>query len=100
MFDVADKDALVARANLRFTRDEHERLKTEADMAGMSLSEFIRAHMLGKRVTSNTDKETIRELRRIGGLLKHLHNESAGAIKIAGAMKELEAALRALAQTK
>lgn len=99
MFDLGDKDALVARANLRFTRDEHERLKREADMAGLSLSEFIRSHMLGKRVTSNTDKETIRELRRIGGLLKHLHNESAGSIKIAGAMAELEALLRRLAKT-
>jgi hypothetical protein len=98
MFDIGDPNALVARANLRFTRAEHDRLKDEADMAGMSLSEFIRSHMLGKRVASNTDMQTIRELRRIGGLLKHLHNESAGDIKIASAMGELEAALRALAK--
>jgi hypothetical protein len=39
----------------------------------------IRQRALGRRVAANTDMTTIRELRRIGGLLKHIHNESGGA---------------------
>jgi hypothetical protein len=63
---------------VRFTESEREFLAIEADMCGLSLSSLIRCRSLGKRVSSKTDLRVLAELRRLGGLLKHLHNETRG----------------------
>ena len=61
-----------ARRTLRLSAEENERLARQADAAGISVSEYIRRLCFGGRpVTSRTDSQTIRELRRLGGLLKH-----------------------------
>ena len=61
-----------ARRTLRLSAEENERLVRQADAAGISVSEYIRRLCFGGRpVTSRTDSQTIRELRRLGGLLKH-----------------------------
>ncbi len=60
------------RRTLRLSAEENERLARQADAAGISVSEYIRRLCFGGRpVTSRTDSQTIRELRRLGGLLKH-----------------------------
>ena len=60
------------RRTLRISAEENERLARQADAAGISVSEYIRRICFGGRpVTSRTDNQTIRELRRLGGLLKH-----------------------------
>ena len=60
------------RRTLRLSAEENERLARRADAAGISVSEYIRRLCFGSRpVTSRTDSQTIRELRRLGGLLKH-----------------------------
>ena len=60
------------RRTLRLSAEENERLTSQADAAGISVSEYIRRLCFGGRtVTSRTDSQTIRELRRLGGLLKH-----------------------------
>ena len=60
------------RRTLRLSAEENERLARQADAAGISVSEYIRRLCFGGRpVTSRTDNQTIRELRRLGGLLKH-----------------------------
>ena len=61
-----------ARRTLRLSAEENERLARQADAAGISVSEYIRRLCFGGRpVTSRTDSQTIRELRRLGDLLKH-----------------------------
>lgn len=70
---------LVRRVTIRLTADEEQQLRDAADCAGLSISEYLRRRVHGHRVASQTDATVIRELRRIGGLLKLVHTESGGA---------------------
>ena len=64
--------------NVRTTRGEKERLKEDAELAGLGVSELIRRRYLGKKIVANTDLALLREMRRQGGLLKHIHLQSNG----------------------
>ena len=78
VFEVQGIKALNARVTLRLAPDEKERLRSDADLAGVSVSEVIRRHYFGRPIIANADAAMIRELRRMGGLMKHLHIESGG----------------------
>ena len=57
---------------IRVTEREKTRLTEQAEIAGLSLSEYMRRRFFGGRpLTAYTDLSTVAELRRIGGLLKH-----------------------------
>ena len=87
-----------ARRTLRLSAEENERLARQADAASISVSEYIRRLCFGGRpITSRTDSQTIRELRRLGGLLKHNFERvrSAGGYQ---ALPKMEAALEAVRQ--
>ena len=57
---------------LRVTAEEKTRLMEQAEIAGLSLSEYIRRRFFGGRpLVAHADLSTVAELRRIGGLLKH-----------------------------
>ena len=71
--------------NVRLTEAEKAQLKEDADAAGLSLSELVRRRATGRPVLANADAVMIRELRRLGGLLKHVHVESGGAYSSATA---------------
>ena len=87
-----------ARRTLRLSAEENERLVRQADAASISVSEYIRRLCFGGRpITSRTDSQTIRELRRLGGLLKH----NFESVREAGgyqAVSKMEAALEAVRQ--
>ncbi len=70
--------ALTERQDVRFTVAEKERLREEAFVAGLSVGEYIRRRCFGKKIVADTDMAMIRELRRLGGLAKHIHNENRG----------------------
>ena len=61
----------------------------------------IRSGPSAQIVVARTDATTIRELRRLGGLLKKVHTDSHGAYSqaTAAALRDLHAAIRALAAT-
>ncbi|WP_300831949.1 hypothetical protein [uncultured Bilophila sp.] len=81
------------RRTLRLTVEEDERLSRQAATAGISVSEYMRRLFFGGRpIVAKTDGQTIRELRRLGGLLKH-HFET---VRAAGRPEDLEAMNRAL----
>ncbi len=84
-------EPLDAVVNVRLTAAEKARLKEDADLAGVSMSELVRRRYFGRPLIAHADAVMIKELRRIGGLLKHLHNESQGAYS-----QETAAALTAL----
>ena len=82
------------RRTLRLTAEEEDRLTRQAATAGISVSEYMRRLFFGGRpIIARTDDQTIRELRRLGGLLKHHFD----VVKRAGSqdtLAELDAALR------
>ena len=87
-----------ARRTLRLSAEENERLARQADVAGISVSEYIRRLCFGGRpITSRTDSQTIRELRRLGGLLKHNFENvrEAGGYHV---LPKMEATLEAIRQ--
>ena len=87
-----------ARRTLRLSAEENERLARQADAAGISVSEYIRRLCFGGRpITSRTDSQTIRELRRLGGLLK-CNFESVRAAGGYQAVLKVEATLEAVRQ--
>jgi len=71
--------AWAASLTLSAQTAEKARLLEDAAIAGLTISALSRRRMLGRRVVANVDAAMIRELRRLGGLLKHLHVESGGA---------------------
>ena len=65
------------RYTLWVSEGEAKQLEEQASLAGLSVSECLRRRGFGGRpVVAQTDMTTVRELRRIGGLLKH-HFETA-----------------------
>lgn len=63
---------------VRLTPAEKAKLREDADLAGLSVSELVRRRYFGKPILASTDRAMIRELRRLGGLLKHIHTQSDG----------------------
>lgn len=66
---------------VRLTPTERAELEAAAEAAGITLSEYIRRRALGRRVVARralTDIQTLNELRRLGGLVKHLALEEVG----------------------
>ncbi len=90
---------LTERLDVRVAPDEKAQLRAIADAAGIVVAELVRRRALGRPVVSRTDATTIRELRRLGGLLKMVHVESGGAYsrETAAAVNSLHAAIRRLA---
>jgi hypothetical protein len=66
----------------------------------MPVAELVRLRALGRPVVAHTDAATIRELRRLGGLLKKVHVDSGGAYSAAtaDALAALHSAIGALAR--
>jgi hypothetical protein len=50
----------------------------DAQIAGLGLSELVRRRYFGRPIIANADAAVLRELRRLGGLLKYLNSESSG----------------------
>jgi hypothetical protein len=75
---VNEDQNLTSALRLRLTDDEKEMLRKDAESAGISMSELVRSRYFGKKIVTNADEEMIRELRRQGGLLKHINSQSAG----------------------
>ena len=69
---------LSGRINLRVTQQELTDIQEQAEKSGLSLSEYVRRRVLGRRVNSRLEKKMLSELRRQGGLLKYIFNESQG----------------------
>jgi hypothetical protein len=92
--------ALTKRLDVRVSPEEKDQLRTIAARAEMPVAELVRLRALGRPVVPRTDATTIRELRRLGGLLKKVHVDSRGAYSAAtaDALTELRAAINALAR--
>ena len=90
-FQRVGTENLGAIVNVRLTAAEKATLREDAAMASLSVSELVRRRALGRSVLAKADQVVIRELRRLGGLVKYLHVESHAAYS-----EQTAAALRAL----
>ena len=80
------------RRTIRLSESEDSRLVEQAAIAGLSVAEYMRRLFFGGRLLiASTDGQMIRELRRMGGLLKHLAGGSPGHAK---AMQETLESIR------
>lgn len=58
---------------VRITQAEDEKLQDQAAIARISVAEYMRRKFFGGRpIIARIDDQAIRELRRLGGLLKHI----------------------------
>jgi hypothetical protein len=90
---------LTERVDVRVAPGEKDQLRGIARAAGLGVSDLVRLRALGRPVVCRTDATTIRELRRLGGLLKKVHVDSGGAYsqQTAAALRTLHAAIARLA---
>ena len=89
-----DRAKFQRRRTFRLTAEEDARIEKQAAVAGISVSEYMRRLFFGGRpIVAKIDEQTIRELRRLGGLLKH----GFEAVRAAGGtstLAEMDALLR------
>lgn len=98
-FEVKEGEPLTERIGVRVTVAEKLKLKADADDAGLSVSELVRRRYFGRKIVARSDEKMIRHLNRIGGLLKHIHNQSGGiyAAETARALRQVYAYIDQLA---
>jgi hypothetical protein len=86
------------RLGLRVSEEERLEIASQAEITHLTMSEYIRRRVLGKRVVSQSDLAVLAELRRLGGLMKHVHLETRGAYSelTAGAIQAIESYARTL----
>ena len=93
-----DRVKFQRRRTLRLSGEEDARLTREAEAAGISVSEYMRRRFFGGRpIIARTDDQAIRDLRRLGGLLKH----SFAAVREHGGasvVREMESLLRRIGE--
>ena len=101
-FEMRGAEPLDAVVNVRLTQCEKARLAEDADLAALSMSELIRRRFFGRPILANADMVMIKELRRLGGLVKHLHNESDGKYsrETAGVLVALKAYIERLSHDR
>lgn len=81
------------RHTVRFSEAEEAGLREQATSAGLTLSAYLRRRLFGGRpIMARTDDQTTRELRRIGGLLKH----NFETVRATGRREDLEEMNRTL----
>ena len=99
-FTVKGARALSTKVDMRVTAAEKEQLKEDAALAGLSVGELVRRRFFGRPIVASADIVMVKELRRLGGLLKLVHQQSSGAYsaETAAALAELRAAISAVAK--
>jgi hypothetical protein len=70
------------RAGIRLSEEEDREIREQAEVSHLTMSEYVRRRILGKRVVPQADLASLAELRRLGGLLKHIHLETRGTYSL------------------
>ena len=77
-FAVQGAEALSEKIAVRLTPAEKAKLREDADLAGLSVSELVRRRYFGRRIVHHADLKTAAELRKTAGLLKDHYNQTGG----------------------
>lgn len=80
---------------IRCYEDEEALIREKAYETGMSVGQFMLAAAMGRRTSSKIQRHVLNELRRLGGLQKHLFTEGGGVMskEYAAVLMELRAAI-------
>ena len=91
---------MTRRITFRLSASEYAQISDDMAVCGLTVSSLARKRLLGVRAVSRADLAMLSELRRLGGLLKHIHNETRGTYSslTAQAIKDLSAYARALTE--
>lgn len=73
----------------RLTEKEKDFIRAQAEAAGLSASEYVRALALGYEIRTRADAAVLNELRRLGGLCKHLYNSGMDPVATGRALSAL-----------
>jgi hypothetical protein len=76
---------------IRCHEEDEQLVRQKAADCQQSVGQFLLAAALGRQTRSKVDEHVLNELRRLGGLQKHLFNEGGGKLS-----RELAAVLVAL----
>lgn len=100
VFEVKGVWPLDAKIAVRLTSEEKAKLQDDADLSSLSVSELVRRRYFGRKIVADADIAMIKELRRVGGLLKHVHVQSDGAYSkdTASAIQELKTYIQKLSK--
>jgi hypothetical protein len=84
--------------NARVSEEESREIREQAEASQLTVSEYVRQRIFGKRVVPQANLVVLGELRRLGGLLKYAHLETRGTYseRTADAIRALEAYVRTL----
>ena len=84
--------------HFRTTKNELDIIRENAKLAGLTNSEYVRRRALKIQVVAKVELNILSELKRIGGLIKHIHNESNGlySTETAEALNALTSYIRTL----
>jgi hypothetical protein len=74
----SEKRNMTKGLRVRLLPDDHAEIALKAEIAGLTISEFFRRSALEREITAHVDEAVIRELRRLGGLQKHLFLQGDG----------------------
>lgn len=96
--NLKEKETLDDVVNVRITKAEKERLREDAEISGLTISEVMRRRYFRKPILSKTDAAVLRELRRLGGLLKYVDANNAGyySLEVKRTLKTLNTYLKSL----
>lgn len=93
---MSEKRQKVISYPVRFSPEEYAAVQEKAADTGLSLAAFIRRCALGRQTRSKIEGQIINELRKLGGLQKHLFTESGGtnSAEYAAILREITAAIQ------
>ncbi|MFA5976543.1 MAG: plasmid mobilization protein MobA [Elusimicrobiota bacterium] len=63
---------------VRLLPEEDMEIRDRAHDAGLTVAQYLRCCALNRRIRNQTDRNVVNELRRLGGLQKHLFGQVGG----------------------
>jgi len=87
--------------SVRVTDRDRDAIAEKAASSGLGIAEYVRRCALGRQTPSRLDAQVIAELRRLGGLQKHLYNDDRDrGRQYAEILLELTDAIRRVGQSR
>jgi len=92
------KDTRNIKRTVRYTKTESLQIQHDAARCAISVAAYIRQKSLKMRPRGKDLTHGVNQLAKLGGLLKHLHNEGLGhSRETANLLTEIKKAIRVLA---